>query len=885
MSRSLVRMALAGVAALSLSAHARKLQGFVDMHTHPMSHLGFGGVVMYGAPDESAMMLKWVPTPLWCFNTYEAAGPISESLGNCNAIHGAPGFPDNVCGDLIRNAITDKIEKRYQFEVPNWGLLGQVADHPHLGGYPSFAWWPHWSSVTHQQMRWEWIRRAFDGGQRVMVALAVNNALLAKAGNAPAGIIDDRSSVLNQLHEIEAFVGRHSDFMAIARTATELRSIVSGGRLAIVMGVETDDFGNLTRRARFGGEAVTTATVNAELDTLFAAGVRYLLPVHFSDSVLGGYAINDDLFVLNSKEYANGYPRVVESCGQGVLFNVDRTPFTDPEATLLRTRDLGRVIDAQPVWAGADAGCGHQNALGLTTLGASAIGRMMDLGMIIDIDHMSRRMADGVIALARTRNYPLNSGHNGPLAGECSTASAGHPDGCNENARTPEQYRTIRSLGGMAGLGHGGGATNFVRAYRQVHELMGNLPLGIGTDVNGLEPMPGPDTAAPVTYSTGFPRYNFPSGRAWDLNVDGFAHYGLFPDYIRAWQSSPTVASRITTQELESFMTSAEQFARMWARSEQRSAGAPYSGSLSRPTVWCTHAGARIIPGDFNGDGATDLACRDARFLWIDYADRFGALSGTNDTPPIETSFCAAAGERLLTGDFDGDGRTDLLCHNTTGYRIALATLGGVFGGISSSTPAERCTHAGATLRTADVNGDGRTDLLCTDPANVWVEWADARGEFQGVWDDNVTSTVLCPAGGVFHLADVNGDGRSDVICREGSTLRVRLALPSGRISTSVRTTSTVYCTHAGAEGSFKDVNGDGRADWVCRGTSGWMWADYADEYGRYLGEDWGRDTGICEMAGGQFFWLDINGDRRDDAVCKSPTAVQVRYASQTGAF
>jgi len=51
----------------------------------------------------------------------------------------------------------------------------------------------------------------------VLVALAVNNSLLAKAGNA-AQLIDDKSSVETQLDQIVSFVSRHSDFMEIARS-------------------------------------------------------------------------------------------------------------------------------------------------------------------------------------------------------------------------------------------------------------------------------------------------------------------------------------------------------------------------------------------------------------------------------------------------------------------------------------------------------------------------------------------------------------------------------------------------------------------------------------------------------------------------------------------
>ena len=552
------------------------LVGFADMHTHPMSHLGFGGMIVYGAPWTGSPMLsgqKYRGFNLFeaeCNTGNEPAGTIEDALGNDNAMHGGPGV-DNDCGDVIRTAIIDKIEKRYIYEFPNPGLFGQVNDHPHTG-YPTFTHWPHWSSVTHQQMYVEWIRRSFDGGQRVMVALAVNNSLLAKAANANQ-FVDDRSSVELQLVEIGRFVGGHSDFMEVARTPADLRRIVQSNRMAVVLGVETDDFGNLTRRASYEGERITPAAVDAEIRRLHDLGVRYILPIHFSNTVLGGYAITENLFALSSKEYANSFPSPLETCDEGIHFKLTRETFAFPEADLLRTRDLGRIIDSQPNYTPPRRGCGHKNSLPLTPLGEGAIQTMMNLGMMIDIDHMSRLAADETLDIAQTRDYPINSGHNGLLGNDCISGRGDDLQHCTENQRTAEQYEKIRSLGGMVGLGHGGQATKFVRHYRTVLELMGNRPVAIGTDANGLEALPAPDHEAPVRYDAGFPRYRF--GRAWDFNEVGFAHYGMFPDYIRSWQSSADPSGRMTDREMDAFMSSAEGFARMWEKSALRAAGAP----------------------------------------------------------------------------------------------------------------------------------------------------------------------------------------------------------------------------------------------------------------------------------------------------------------------
>ena len=74
---------------------------------------------------------------------------------------------------------------------------------------PSFRDFPVWNDITHQKMYVDWLRRAYDGGLRVMVALAVNNRTLGDATAGPGDYpTDDKSSVDLQIRETKAFVGR-----------------------------------------------------------------------------------------------------------------------------------------------------------------------------------------------------------------------------------------------------------------------------------------------------------------------------------------------------------------------------------------------------------------------------------------------------------------------------------------------------------------------------------------------------------------------------------------------------------------------------------------------------------------------------------------------------
>lgn len=857
-------------------ATAQPLPGFADMHTHPMAHLGFGGGVLYGAPDVGSLML---PGQIYgdgggCNERPRRAVSPREAMGNDTALHGMP-HPGNRCGDVIRKEVVGQLEEIYSGE------------HPSIG-WPTFAHWPHWTSVSHQQMWVDWIRRAHDGGLNVMVALAVNNALLAKATNG-GGPHEDAASVSLQLSEMRAFVRRHADFMAIATTPAELRRIVASGRLAVVLGVETDDLGDLARRVRAGG-TVGPVEITGAIDALYAQGVRYVVPLHFSNTPLGGYAINRDLFALSSREYTGAYPSVRTSCGAGVHFVLTPAEFDFFSGHALRTRNLGWIIDGQPDYGTPPAGCGHVNALGLNPLGRTALGRMMDLGMMIDVDHMSRAAVDDALALARRRDYPLNSGHNAPLRADCLTPTPVRPQSCHENARTAAQYQAIRELGGMVGLGLGPRATAFARTYGAVLEGQGNRPVAVGSDANGLFPLPGPDPRAPVRYDAAFPRFGHAS-RTWDYDVDGFAHYGMFPDFLRSLTTAADPANRMSLRAMEALRSSAEGFARMWEKSLLRRRTPMQTDYVIR-NGFCRATGEVLHVADVNGDGASDLLCRSRARLVIDHAAGFtgvggilpGSLGGHRDLV-VETAWCTHAGATLHIGDVDGDGRADLLCKDAGRIWVNRAGPGGVFDDTTDwHLDARWCTHAGSTLHLGDFDGDGRTDLLCRDPGRLWVNLANPEGRFSNI-TTHYTDTRWCThAGAAFHLGDFDGDGRTDLLCKDGRRIWLNLADRMGRFRDATTAfVDTRWCTHEGSALRLGDFDGDGRTDLLCHDPNR-LWVQFARDGTIFRnGTDWHLDTAWCAGADDRLLVSDTNGDGNDDAVCHGPRGIEIKLSDLSG--
>ncbi len=511
------------------------LRGWVDMHTHPMARWGFGEELFWGEND----------------------GDPSRALGPCKCFHRGWDLFENTCGNSFREAVVNETD---------------ISGHDTGGGcFPSFTAWPKHNAVLHQQMWVDWIHRAYEGGLRVMVALAVNNHCLADASETK-GPNDDMRSMNIQIQKMIEFVERDERnlrFMEIAFSPADVRRIVNANKLAIILGIEMDNIGNFYNPADGkGGTYITTpstAQVRSEIDRLYNLGVRYIFPIHVTNNIFGGSAIYEHGFNVANK-YNNGSAFSVEPVDSrnGITFKL-QNPYTAlDELGVFAMNFMGTVIPGHimpnnranyPEYSDPGLSRGHRNILGLTDMGRFAVRYMMQKGMLIDIDHCSEKAVDEILNIARSNDYPVNSGHNGPRGSNGT-----------ENGRTDTQYTTIQSLGGIIGLGHGENANNFLSGYRRVLALTGNKQVCIGTDVNGFYPLPSPPPVnARITYGGSTITQCVMGSKTWDFNTEGVAHYGLMPDYIKSWE-----AAGMTTNEKEIFFKSAEYFAQMWEKCERQ---------------------------------------------------------------------------------------------------------------------------------------------------------------------------------------------------------------------------------------------------------------------------------------------------------------------------
>lgn len=554
--------------------------GFADLHCHPMAHRAFGGQLFAGLPD----------------------GDPADALRRCDALGtNQHGFWGTGVGGEARSLVLAFLEPASAF--------GHGAC-----GYPSFSAWPRFDTRVHQQMFVDSIRRSYDGGLRLLCSLAVNNELLAdemRSGRPH----DDQNAIDAQVLGMRELVARHG-WMGIATSAAEARQLIDSGRLAVVLGVEVDSLDGC-RRAR--GAPLTDAAIDDIVTWLRAdLGVSMVTPLHLADNELGGCAIYSDLFNVLNHHLRGEFYRVATST-TGVEYRLGESTTREIQWGV-RLYEVTRNAHYPRQGYGLVPG-GHANQRGLTARGERFVKALMRAGMMVDVDHMSERCTDQVLALAEQFDYPLLSSHTSFRALALEARETGTMEKrAHEGMKTDVQLRRLLGLGGVvAPIARqldvkslpscpvlndcAGSSKSWAQAYTYAVEALRSVGRGgvaIGTDFNGLNGQPGPrfgpDAAMGLKDDPMRERHRdsqqraqqrhgrLPYGgtmhgthapfqmsrlgdRPFDINVDGLAHFGMLPDFLRE-----LLHVRLPEHDLDPFFTSAEAFLQAWEKCERQKA-------------------------------------------------------------------------------------------------------------------------------------------------------------------------------------------------------------------------------------------------------------------------------------------------------------------------
>ncbi|MFA5940587.1 MAG: hypothetical protein WC809_14610 [Sinimarinibacterium sp.] len=260
----------------------------------------------------------------------------------------------------------------------------------------------------------------------------------------------------------------------------------------------------------------------------------------------------------------------------------------------------GRSGGPTPCYPSGVAQC---NARWMTPIGQYAYGKMMEMGFILDWDHMEMGMKTQFLELTEAQDpvYPIVSTH-GTFGGT-----------------TVDQATRLLRDGGYLYPSNGSsrGFRDDMDETAQIYEaaMAGREPaqrllfgFGYGTDTNGLSAQSGPrgefdedkavvypfvlfggepfdslsnfDGISPVSFAQ--PSSNDADGnvkRTWHEDIDGNAHYGLLSDYIQE------VRLEGNADHIKHLYNSAEVYLQTWQRTQAASAAIQAHGLKAPPAT------------------------------------------------------------------------------------------------------------------------------------------------------------------------------------------------------------------------------------------------------------------------------------------------------------
>jgi VCBS repeat protein/HYDIN/CFA65/VesB family protein/centrosomal CEP192-like protein len=225
---------------------------------------------------------------------------------------------------------------------------------------------------------------------------------------------------------------------------------------------------------------------------------------------------------------------------------------------------------------------------------------------------------------------------------------------------------------------------------------------------------------------------------------------------------------------------------------------------------------AFLTVADFNTDGKADVAV-------IEPSDPTGLIAvvlGKGDGSfglPLSSSIKSVSAGPMVSGDFNNDGKADIVAFTGggSGPRLLSVFLGNGDGTFQASMDIQAPFNAGTeTLADGDFNGDGKLDLVITTSdvngnESVQILIGKGDGTFQtGAGYALPNFFVFTP----IVVGDLNHDGKLDLAAGNGEFVDVLLGNGDGTFQSPVSyDCAHLYITDL-KEGDF---NGDGKLDLI----------------------------------------------------------------------
>jgi len=305
------------------------------------------------------------------------------------------------------------------------------------------------------------------------------------------------------------------------------------------------------------------------------------------------------------------------------------------------------------------------------------------------------------------------------------------------------------------------------------------------------------------------------------------------------------------------------------------------------------------IFSDITGDGKTEIVGFGDNKILVSQK-KYGTKATYTTPTGTGSDFLHAGGwtskkHIRLLADVNGDSRKDIIAFGDSKTFVALLSTGGMFGEtkavIDNLTAAQGWDVNKHPRTTGDVNGDGKIDIIGFGGSKVFAALGNGDGTFQQL---KTITTEFCAAKGwdgnqPRAVADLNGDGKVDLIGFGKDGVYVSMAQANGtyapkkkainNFSISQGWNSTVH------ERVVADLNNDGKLDVVGFGGAA-IYCSYGIGNGTFgepkeilknsftTAKGWTKAKHVRTVA-------DIDEDGKNDIVGIGAAGVYVAYSGQ----
>ena len=269
----------------------------------------------------------------------------------------------------------------------------------------------------------------------------------------------------------------------------------------------------------------------------------------------------------------------------------------------------------------------------------------------------------------------------------------------------------------------------------------------------------------------------------------------------------------------------------------------PTNGALPTPPAGWSVVG---VAGDYNGDGKSDVLLQytdGSLYAWmIDGSVISGGYLSIPTNGGLPSLGSGSGWSIAAVGDFNGDGKSDILLQNTNGslyvWMVDGSTITGGYLSIPTTggLPGLGAGSGWSVATVADFNGDGKADILLQNTNGSLYMWMIDGSVISGGYVSIPSNGGLPSLGAgsgwtIAGAGDFNGDGKADLLLQNTNGSLYVWMIDGSVISggyVSIPSNGQLPSLGAGSGwsiGAIGDFNGDGKADILLQNTNGALYA------------------------------------------------------------